>query len=291
MDFKNLKTFYTVARTGSFIKAAGELNYAHSTVSDHIRSLEKELGFPLFDRINKSIYITAYGRELLPMAEESVRLAEKIRLLGVNPGELNGDLRIGAIESFLQHFLPTAITEYRQTFPKVNVFAFSGYSSLFLEQLRNDQLDLAIVIGDYSLYPDLNSCCRKKAQLVFLTTPNNPLSGRAIISLKELSSEHLAFTVLCNNRFQDIAREQNLTFEHYILINNTTALKKYLQANHAISLLPRYCAAEELASGDLVILPVDIPDHVFHIEMLSKQGRIITPPMKEMIRLFEQSAL
>ena len=53
MDLKNLTTFTYVAQLGSFTKAGQTLGCSQSTLSFQIRQLEEELGFPLFERINR----------------------------------------------------------------------------------------------------------------------------------------------------------------------------------------------------------------------------------------------
>ena len=55
MDIRSIETFIKVAELGSITKAADELSYVQSTVTTQIKQLEKELGYPLFDRIGKKI--------------------------------------------------------------------------------------------------------------------------------------------------------------------------------------------------------------------------------------------
>ena len=49
MDLKTIKTFKTIVELGNFQRAAEELNYAQSTVTMHIKSLEAELGVILLE--------------------------------------------------------------------------------------------------------------------------------------------------------------------------------------------------------------------------------------------------
>ncbi|MGO4750338.1 LysR family transcriptional regulator, partial [Streptomyces sp. 2MCAF27] len=65
MDTRLLRTFVSLARTGSFTAAATELHLAQSTVTVQIRSLERELGTRLFDRLPAGTTPTPSGRRLL----------------------------------------------------------------------------------------------------------------------------------------------------------------------------------------------------------------------------------
>ena len=76
MELRNLKTFIRAAELGSFSAAAERLNYAQSTVTAQIESLERELGVSLFIRTGKRIALSAAGKELLAYACEMRDLEE-----------------------------------------------------------------------------------------------------------------------------------------------------------------------------------------------------------------------
>ena len=82
MDIKNLKTFINVAKLGSFTKAANEMNYVQSTVTTQIQQLEKELGYPVFDRIGKKVSLTTLGAEFLKSAYSILNILEKAETKG-----------------------------------------------------------------------------------------------------------------------------------------------------------------------------------------------------------------
>ncbi|MGN0485558.1 MAG: LysR family transcriptional regulator [Lachnospiraceae bacterium] len=69
MDERKLKTFLAAVETGSFNKAADQMNFSQSAVSQMMNSLESELGCRLLVRGNAGIELTAAGRELLPLIE------------------------------------------------------------------------------------------------------------------------------------------------------------------------------------------------------------------------------
>ncbi|WP_368489360.1 LysR family transcriptional regulator [Clostridium sp. BJN0013] len=62
MDIKQLQTFITVAKLLNFREAGEELNYSQSSVSDHIRNLEKELNTKLFERLGKKVFLNESGK-------------------------------------------------------------------------------------------------------------------------------------------------------------------------------------------------------------------------------------
>ena len=78
MDFRQLETFVEVCEQMSFTKAASNLYISQQGVSKSIKTLEDELGAPLFLRTNSSITLTNYGVILLRYAEELVRGYTKV---------------------------------------------------------------------------------------------------------------------------------------------------------------------------------------------------------------------
>jgi DNA-binding transcriptional LysR family regulator len=88
LDLQHLKTFITVATTKNFSQAGLLLGYSQSTVTYHIKTLERELGARLFDRFRftRTIILTnvggcvyEYAKRLLALAEEAEAAAKRAR--------------------------------------------------------------------------------------------------------------------------------------------------------------------------------------------------------------------
>ncbi|HEX7877805.1 MAG TPA: LysR family transcriptional regulator, partial [Candidatus Eisenbacteria bacterium] len=62
LNYHHLLYFWTVARHGTIVRAARELNLSHPTISSQIRSLEESLGERLFTRIGRRLELTDVGR-------------------------------------------------------------------------------------------------------------------------------------------------------------------------------------------------------------------------------------
>jgi DNA-binding transcriptional LysR family regulator len=74
MNRKQLETFETIVRLGSFAAAAAKLNATQSTVSARIQELEESLGVQLFDRAQRKANLTTKGRELVSYAQTAIDL-------------------------------------------------------------------------------------------------------------------------------------------------------------------------------------------------------------------------
>jgi LysR family glycine cleavage system transcriptional activator len=67
-----LRTFEAAARLSSFAAAAEQLGMTQASASHHIRSLEKWLGAPLFDRLPRSVQLTEIGKGYLPAVRRAL---------------------------------------------------------------------------------------------------------------------------------------------------------------------------------------------------------------------------
>jgi DNA-binding transcriptional LysR family regulator len=87
LDIRQLETFRAVALTSSFTRAAAELGYSQSSVTIHIKALERELGAPLFTRrrFSKQVVLTDVGRRTLEYACKLLALADEIRIAAREP--------------------------------------------------------------------------------------------------------------------------------------------------------------------------------------------------------------
>lgn len=81
LDMRQLHTFRVVAMTKNFTRAAVELGCCQSTVTVHIRALERELGISLFERnrSSKRVVLTEEGKRALEYAQRLLALANEVQ--------------------------------------------------------------------------------------------------------------------------------------------------------------------------------------------------------------------
>ena len=122
LNVHQLNVFVIAADTLNFTQTAKRLHLTQSSVSQHIKSLESQLGVDLFERKGRSLEITDAGYVLLPMAREivegSIRVAEQMELL---KNEIHGHLIIGCNTAPGKYILPTMLAKFHENFPLVRI--------------------------------------------------------------------------------------------------------------------------------------------------------------------------
>lgn len=139
-----LRTFVAVAESGNFTKAGETVGRTQSAVSMQIKKLEDILGESLFERGSRGVNMTGHGIRLLDNARRIVTLlddtAASIRLPA-----LDGSVRIGISEEYINSTLPKALGAFATVHPGVEVTVQQGVSMSNLAALDAGEIDIAVV--------------------------------------------------------------------------------------------------------------------------------------------------
>ena len=145
MDIELARTFLAVVETGSFFNAASKVNVTQSTVSMRIRSLEQQLGQPVFERSKTGATLTPAGRNFQRHATTLIQTWTQAKLDVALPLALNAVLEIGAPPSLWDGFLIGAIPTLKAEVPNIAIKASLVTPDSLGPRLNEGTLDLAIM--------------------------------------------------------------------------------------------------------------------------------------------------
>jgi DNA-binding transcriptional LysR family regulator len=147
VQLRQLEYFVAVATTRHFTLAASEVHVAQPSLSNQIRTLERELGATLFNRARGNITLTAAGETLLPLATRILADAENARMqVRELVGLVRGRLRLGATPTLSTVLMPAALRRFRDTYPGIDIFVEERGGRDLVQLLAQGQLDLALVV-------------------------------------------------------------------------------------------------------------------------------------------------
>ena len=152
---RELKTFVSVARQGTFAAAGESIGLTQAAVSAQMQRLEAELGFALFDRTGRSARLNAMGHQTLDRAQELIRLYSDLgsRQKGRAATVL---VRIGAIASVQRTLLPDVLAKFHKQFPDCRSRVIPGLSMDLVNRVDAGDIDMAVIIRPpFSLHSDL----------------------------------------------------------------------------------------------------------------------------------------
>ena len=145
MTIRNIQIFLTVCREGcSITDAAKKLYISQPSVSAAIRTLENELGTPLFERLSKRLYLTESGKTFLTYAQRILLLYDELNS-SFAEGNENEPLRIGASITIGSTILPDLAKRFSKAYPDSRLKVQIRRSRVLQEMIKANELDMALV--------------------------------------------------------------------------------------------------------------------------------------------------
>lgn len=143
LDALSLQCFIYVAETGSFTQAAAKVSRTQSAVSQQISKLEDKLGVALFSR-TKSLELTHNGEVLLGYAKKIIQLNREVIEL-FQHSELQGEVRFGLPEDFLNVFLSEILQEFSAIHPRILLNIECDLTLNLFDKFKKKKLDLVLL--------------------------------------------------------------------------------------------------------------------------------------------------
>jgi len=258
MNIRFLKTFCDIVDSGSLSKAARLNNVTQSAVSQQLAKLEEELDVLLIQRGGALASATGPGKVLYNGARNIIHRYE--RMLGeVRSAKdtIRGVLRVGTIYSVGFYLLNPYLREFMRAQPDVDLrVEYAKWNSITAAVLSGD-LDLGLVA-----YPERRRAIEvlplAKEELVVVCSPEHPLASRQGISPEELMNERfIAFEKGMPTRryIQRMLRGQRVTVKIVREFDNIETLKRAIEVDTGLSILPRVSVERSVADGYLACVP------------------------------------
>ena len=258
MDIAELEVFLTVASERSFSRAAARLHRTQPAVSQAVRRLEDELNERLFDRSSKGGILTEAGKILLDYARRLIRLKDEAETVMHDLQKLRrGRVVIGANEAAVHVLLPI-VSLFREGHPDAHI----EVQRIPARQIASEVLNRSLDFGVLTFQPverGLASVAIGIDDLVLLTHPNHPLARREEVSMEEFGRQ----IVIAHNdpspareRVLRLSEQRHAPINIQISFPSLDGIKRAVEMNLGVALLPRRCALAEIGRKQLVAVRV-----------------------------------
>ncbi|CAI6082608.1 LysR family transcriptional regulator [Cohnella sp. JJ-181] len=241
MDIRGISTFQTIVRTGSFQKAAQELQYAQSTITKQIQNLEDSLGVKLLER-GKKLRLTQAGELFIAKSDRLLRDYYELQqtMTDLNDGE-KGSVNVGIMEPAASYRIPALLKRFAEAYPSVDVHLRIHNSHMFNQLVSDGSVDFAIcATPDSGLGTTFEPLYVE--DIVLLLPSAHSLAKRRRIQLSDLRGEQILLTnATCpfRRKLETALHERGGTPYRKIEIGNMAALKYYVQVDYGIAAVPR----------------------------------------------------
>ena len=168
MQTAALETLVTISRVGSFSRAAELRNMTLSALSMQMKTLEQELEVSLFDRAFRPPRLTPTGAQVAQDALRVVEAEAALRARCAPHGRLTGTIQIGFVQSAAARILPDFLRRATEEAPEAVLRFTSALSETLCEQVRQGQLDAAVVTEIADATADLHSDALAREEMVIV---------------------------------------------------------------------------------------------------------------------------
>lgn len=287
MENKNVATFVRIVELNNFTKAASSLGYSQAAVTAQIKSLETELGVPLFDRVGKRIFLTQAGKRFLPYAIDMLK-AEEAAKNSVGPSEeLEGELVICSASSYASEVLPRLLLKYIRLHPKVRITVkVSDYLEDNTRKLARGEIDFLLCMDEKNAFPDFAAFAERPEPVIFVTHPSDPILKKRAATLQDIvtgdfivTDREIGYSRLLEKQLQ----KRGIALSPAIEIGSTDAIINILLGGYGISFLPEYTVRRYLEDGSLAGIKVKDAGIDMYSFFLYNKDRWVDPVMKAFI--------
>ncbi|WP_402467148.1 LysR family transcriptional regulator [Isoptericola aurantiacus] len=256
MELRQMEYVVAVADEGHFTRAAALCGVSQSGLSAAIRSLENELGAPLFLRTTRRVGLTDAGRALVPFARRMLAQASAGRDAVVRASQqLSGRLRVGSEQCLGVLDVGPLLERFQLRYPLVDIQFVQAGSHELAAQLRAGVLDVAFVATTEHL-GSLRRLELGRRPVVVLAHPTDALAGVPEAVWEDLASrdfvdfrEPWGIRALVDGAFA----ERHLDRRVRMSVDDVHTLLDFVQRGLGIAIVPQHVAAKPQAAGLAVL--------------------------------------
>ena len=289
MDLHYLKVFNILASELSFSKAANLLYISQPAVSIQIKKLEEELGFKLFHRSGRNLYLTDNGKLLYGYTKKIFALlAEVESIFSTQAGNMRGLLEIGASNTPGTYILPAILGEFKELYPDVVTSLHIGNTYEIERMAIENRIDFAVNGGDISYSGEVQVEKLSEDEVILIASPSNSLAKLQYVERADLANAkciaHEKNSQLYK-LFESIWDELDLPINIVMAMGHIDAIKQAVAANLGISAVPASAAKTELKLGLLKQLKIKGKRWFYPYNIIYNKKRRISPACKKLMEL------
>lgn len=291
MQIETLKVFCDIIETKSFSKAASLNFISQSAVSQQVRGLEERYNRKLIERGKRALRPTQAGEALYDGAKEILERYEAMenRLQALSHS-IAGSLRVATVYSVGLHELPPYLKRFMRRYPAANVRLEYSRASRIYDDVSSGAVDLGIVA-----YPVRRSGVEtipfREDTLAVIVSADHALASTKKVEFTQLSKQpFVAFErgVATRRAVDRILRAHGVSVEIVMEFDNIETIKRAVEIEAGVSILPRVTVQAEIQEGTLVAIPFAEGKFTRNLGILVRKGRERSRAMEKFIELLQE---
>ncbi len=294
MHVENLKIFSDLVESESFSRAAKLNGITQSAVSQQLRAMEKHFNILIVDRSQKQFRLTREGQKLYKSSKEILYLYDKLNSeLQEMKKVISGTIHISTVYSIGLHELPPYVKAFMAKYPEVNIRVEYRRANMVYEDILSNSIDLGLIAYPQK-HKQLEVLPFHDDILVLVVSPDHELAKRKTVQIAELAGHRLIGfepDIPTRKATDQIFKEANIESDPVMEFDNVETVKRAVEINAGIAILPQTTVVREEAQGLLKVIKFKDKTYKRPLALIHRKGRVLTPAMKKLIELLTSKNL
>lgn len=287
-----LKVFCDVVRQRSFSRSAAMNHISQSAVSQTVSQLERHLGVQLIDRSKRPLALTSEGRVYFDgcrdLLDRYSAIEDQTRTAGVKTATT---VHVASIYSVGLYDMNRHVRAFQQQFPHSRVDLDYVHPDQVYQRILDDDADLG-VISFARTRRELKSIPWRTEPMVLVCFPGHPLTQSESADLGDLDGlamvtfdEGLAIRTYIDRYL----RGNGITMRVALEFDNIEAIKRGVESESGVAILPEPTVRREVHSGQLVSVAVRGMELQRPLSLIHRRRKVITPAMEAFVDILKAS--
>ncbi len=283
MEMSQIRYVLAAAKHLNFTRAAADCNVSQPALTKAVKTLETELGAPLFHREGKRITLSGFGKSMVPHLQHIMDEAETTRTLARNFQLLNQvPIRLGVMSTVGHMRLARFLAEFQASYQGVELAVSEAGIAQLKSQLDDGEIDLAVLNPMDGLGDALHARDLYTERYLVIFPPGHRLAELDAVKLSDLSGEPYVDRLACEMREMVMAQCEKMKIELYARFRSEREdwVQAMVLARIGFAFMPEY----SITLPGLLQRPLIDPVVERRISLVNVPGRPFSPVVSAFVR-------
>jgi len=291
VHIETLKIFCDLADSRSFSKTAEKHLLSQSAISQQLAQLELAHKCQLIARKKRPIELTTAGQVFYKAAKDILERHDQLRSeLNALKSGTETRINVAAIFSIGMHSLPDYVKKFMLRYPSVNMHIEYFSADKVYELVLNGEFDIGLVaVPKKDKRLDVYEF--EEEPLVLVCSPKHALAGETKADIHKLQFERfIAFEKDVPTRvwIDNILSRYNTVVRPVMEFDNIETVKRAVEINAGVSILPQATVVQEVATGTLKAIPFSNERFLRPTGIIVRRGRTLSQAARYLIELLRK---
>jgi len=286
-------TLLKIVETGSYTQAAKALNLSQPAVSQHIRALETALDIRIFERVGNHLILTREGDKAVRCCRAMLSLYSKLKTELSDEAIGIMSMNIGITHTVESNRIAQVLARFATTHSGCKIKLITGTQDKLREQLKNFELDFAIIDGTTS-DPKLKTMQLDMDSLMLVVAPDHPLAQKRVVTTNDIKKEKLILR-LPNSGTRDLfmasIESRGISIDEFnviLEIDNIATIKDLIRQKYGVSVLAKSACMDELRKKKIATLPIENLSMIREINIVYYEDFSHPDILREIVDLYNE---